>query len=664
MPDIDHAIVGGDSLTIRRTTNSGRVWFAVTDSVSSTANSTDAYNTCLFFDSNTGFMAGSASQFCRTTDAGESWSVWKSAPYVDTGTWFSSVKMPNGTVVVAGYANGSTVVRTTDNGLHWDFPSDKIVPSGPLLCCAGADACTVVLAGTDGQILSFSTCNDVWVNWQHGTTGEVTSIVFFDSTKGIALVPSSRVMLRSGDDANHWLPMTLPTDASQRKIVRLSDSAALIIGGGLTPVQWTSDKGITWESRSSGIESSFEFLGGSFANEHAGFLCGYAPGGSENGIYSTTNGGLSWRKRTFDSIPSALLDVALLSPTIAVAMGNSSIFRTSDGGVTWRSISSPVGWIGSCIIKIAIVDSNTLWAIGDAIILRSSDAGLHWDSVYAFTGFGYVDGTNLDAKFGFAVGVGGAMLVSVDAGQHWAPLPGETSSSLRSICPVSGTRLEVAGDKGNILSVDLNALLYTSGTLRLDHSRLDFDSVIVDSTLRVSLAIDNDGHDTLSLYLILSDDSAFTPRVTCMTVSPLHRDLLSVTFRPTRRGPYAGHLVIQHSGHAAADTVFLSGTGILGPAGVREKREGSVSNVDFTLSPNYPNPFHERSRITLTVNRADKIRCSIYTGLARQVYSIQQNFAVGTHEIQLDGFGLPPGLYECVFTGSRTVEHQLMIVTQ
>lgn len=256
------------------------------------------------------------------------------------------------------------------------------------------------------------------------------------------------------------------------------------------------------------------------------------------------------------------------------------------------------------------------------------------------------------------------MLVSVDAGQHWAPLPGETSSSLRSICPVSGTRLEVAGDKGNILSVDLNALLYTSGTLRLDHSRLDFDSVIVDSTLRVSLAIDNDGHDTLSLYLILSDDSAFTPRVTCMTVSPLHRDLLSVTFRPTRRGPYAGHLVIQHSGHAAADTVFLSGTGILGPAGVREKREGSVSNVDFTLSPNYPNPFHERSRITLTVNRADKIRCSIYTGLARQVYSIQQNFAVGTHEIQLDGFGLPPGLYECVFTGSRTVEHQLMIVTQ
>jgi hypothetical protein len=70
--------------------------------------------------------------------------------------------------------------------------------------------------------------------------------------------------------------------------------------------------------------------------------------------------------------------------------------------------------------------------------------------------------------------------------------------------------------------------------------------------------------------------------------------------------------------------------------------------VDFTVEQNYPNPFNPSTIIRYDVPRAGHLEIDVYDLLGRNVGTMFRGIAAaGRHETNIDGAGLPGGVYFC-----------------
>ena len=68
--------------------------------------------------------------------------------------------------------------------------------------------------------------------------------------------------------------------------------------------------------------------------------------------------------------------------------------------------------------------------------------------------------------------------------------------------------------------------------------------------------------------------------------------------------------------------------------------------TEFTLSPNYPNPFNATTTIQFTVAKEAPVRISVFDVSGRQVAVLaDQNYAPGQHEVQWNANDLASGMY-------------------
>ena len=123
---------------------------------------------------------------------------------------------------------------------------------------------------------------------------------------------------------------------------------------------------------------------------------------AERGVFKTTDGGKTWRKVLFRNDSTGITDLALdptnsdvlyaafwqsgRTPWMLVSGGaGSGIFKSTDGGETWREITRhpglPSGIIGNIGITVSPVRPSRVWAIIEADsggVFRSDDAGATW----------------------------------------------------------------------------------------------------------------------------------------------------------------------------------------------------------------------------------------------------------------------------------------------
>jgi len=118
----------------------------------------------------------------------------------------------------------------------------------------------------------------------------------------------------------------------------------------------------------------------------------YSPN-EERGIFKTIDGGKTWRKTLFINSSTGIIDVVVApeNPNILYAASwererkawnfdgdgdNSAIYKSIDGGDTWKNISANNGFRngnGVGRIGLAIYDENTVYAIHDSQFRRKSD---------------------------------------------------------------------------------------------------------------------------------------------------------------------------------------------------------------------------------------------------------------------------------------------------
>ncbi|MBT6147441.1 MAG: DUF1573 domain-containing protein, partial [Gemmatimonadetes bacterium] len=234
---------------------------------------------------------------------------------------------------------------------------------------------------------------------------------------------------------------------------------ALAIGKGGSFVRST-DSGATWTNP---IQTSPAALLNGIAYSGATVIAAGAVDVNSNIIYSTDQG-TTWFTGVVAADPKKNLnDVALLSATNAVAVGQntggtSTVLRTTNSGATW-SVRPVTGDPGKELLAVASSGSGVVAvgknAGGTSTVLRSGDSGASWnlqavagDPGQQLNAVAFSTGANV-----IAVGKAGVILRSTNGGVAWAVMGAVTGNELKDIAidANDATRVLAVGKNGTIV---------------------------------------------------------------------------------------------------------------------------------------------------------------------------------------------------------------------
>jgi photosystem II stability/assembly factor-like uncharacterized protein len=147
-------------------------------------------------------------------------------------------------------------------------------------------------------------------------------------------------------------------------------------------------------------------------NENIVWVAAYGPlwsSGGERGVYKTTDGGKTWTRTLFVSEETGIAEIAI-DPTnseILYASAHqrrrhewtyvgggpeSAVYKSTDGGLTWREVSSglPKGKMGRVGITVSPADPTYIYAVVEAKhehggMYRSTNKGETWTKMSGFS---------------------------------------------------------------------------------------------------------------------------------------------------------------------------------------------------------------------------------------------------------------------------------------
>lgn len=146
-------------------------------------------------------------------------------------------------------------------------------------------------------------------------------------------------------------------------------------------------------------------------DENTVWVAAYGPvwsSGGERGVYKTTDGGKTWERTLFVSDETGISEIAIdpKNPNILYAAAHqrrrhewtyvgggpeSALYKSTDGGKTWREISSglPKGEMGRIGIAVSPADENYVYAIIEGRddkggFFRSTNKGESWSKMSGF----------------------------------------------------------------------------------------------------------------------------------------------------------------------------------------------------------------------------------------------------------------------------------------
>lgn len=168
---------------------------------------------------------------------------------------------------------------------------------------------------------------------------------------------------------SQWSVVTGPGLTNITAMAKQGD--ALIVGTSTQGIFRTTDRGDSWNS-----------LNGTMANFAVNSLFGWdtlllagITAGSDKGLYQGYLGGKSWKKFGSPFSNNAIVSIVRIDTTIFAA-STSTVFRSTDRGVTWTSASS--GITAGNVINALAVNGTTLVAATAMGIFRTTDLGASW----------------------------------------------------------------------------------------------------------------------------------------------------------------------------------------------------------------------------------------------------------------------------------------------
>ena len=229
----------------------------------------------------------------------------------------------------------------------------------------------------------------------------------------------------------------------------------------------------------------------------------------DRGVYRSRDGGVTWEKVLFKNDDVGAIDLAFdpVDPQIVYATlwnvrrppwfiyapangPGGGIYKSMDGGSTWKEISEgiPLEGRGHIGISVAPTNRNRIYAVVDAKdggVFSSNDAGATWTRLSSekrlWDRGWYFEKITADTKNPDVVYVMNTSVYrSADGGKAWTPIkgaPGGDDYHQLWINPDDPKRMIVGSDQGAIVTVDGAATWsswYNQPTAQIYHVAADF----------------------------------------------------------------------------------------------------------------------------------------------------------------------------------------------
>ncbi len=387
--------------------------------------------------------------------------------------------------------------------------------------------------------------------------------------------------------------------------------------------------------------------------------------GSWNGIFKSTNAGASWDTLLSNTYVSALAIHPTKPRTLyatGAITGGPVLLKTTDAGKSWAEADSglknPPGFNWNYPGPLAIDPQHpeTLYtgtrSEGPQGFFRSTNGGAIWTKLGQTTSLADgVTATAVDPESTstiYAADQLSELLKSTDCGLSWTVLLPDVG-----YCPLivfgpafPPATLFVTASKtsGNPWGLYRS----TDGGLSWDHPAADLPAV----SSVLALAVPADSAD-LEMALI---GQASQVRGTI--------------FEKPRGGPWQAVVVPTGSGSlntlaSAGRTVYAGGPGVYVrelPTSVATPSQPVPSN--FTLEPNYPNPFNPTTVISAQWSVTSDVRLVVYDLLGRQVAMLADGrYPAGEYSFAFDGRGFASGTYyyRLAVGGSAMVKKMVLV---
>jgi photosystem II stability/assembly factor-like uncharacterized protein len=354
------------------------------------------------------------SVIATTTDSGASWS---SQP-LPTPMGLAGLSCPSASVCLAvgGRTGGGgpptnpnregEVVASTDGGRSWTNPA---LPAGVGylndLSCASSSFCMAVgetLDGTGGTAVSTSDGGASWTRSTLPSSQTPLSLIACDAP-GDCLAVSEDGVLRTVDGGGSWSSTSGAGTAFPASGMACPTPTSCVAVGGMAPgdgnptatITVTADGGATWaevplptypqDASSSGALQAIS-CGSTTTCTAVGGGIGPRGGPGVGVIFTTTNGGSTWRAHGAPPGMGGLAGVSCSGPLDCVVNGTDPLAgtamsaATTDGGALWSSRVVRAG-IGG-LEALACPSTHSCVAVGSVssstYALRSLDGGRSW----------------------------------------------------------------------------------------------------------------------------------------------------------------------------------------------------------------------------------------------------------------------------------------------
>ncbi|MCY4023223.1 MAG: hypothetical protein OXF32_07230 [Anaerolineaceae bacterium] len=179
-------------------------------------------------------------------------------------------------------------------------------------------------------------------------------------------------------------------------------------------------------------------------------------GSAEDGIFASTDRGVTWRGWNFGLIDLNVNALAWATPSLAFAGTESGIFHSRNGGRAWRPLPFPMDLAPVISLQLSpdFETDGTLFAGTEEHGLRvSRDGGATWGAV-ALPVEGEAVNAMANTAQGLALTLDEYLLLGREGGATWETLrhlPGQTGLALLA----QGDRLVLALSGGEVVSLEI-----------------------------------------------------------------------------------------------------------------------------------------------------------------------------------------------------------------
>lgn len=196
--------------------------------------------------------------------------------------------------------------------------------------------------------------------------GTIFDLHFFDANNG--LIYKNGLIIKTDDSGVYW--DTVYHEAGYASLIQFPSNEIGYITGGASwdgmsygEMHKTNDGGNTWINIGNTPDIyNWEITAMLFFDEETGYFTNF-----NREFYKTNDGGLNWILVS-DSLPRIFDEMVFLSNDEGYGLSSFSIFKTIDGGISWKDDYTDSSMVFSSLAKTF---DNKLFVVGnDGVILR------------------------------------------------------------------------------------------------------------------------------------------------------------------------------------------------------------------------------------------------------------------------------------------------------